>query len=174
MTLTVEVSGLPAPTLQWYKDGAAIGGAQSPTLSLGKMSSSLAGQYHAVASNVLGTASSHVATITLGANTERLVNVSARGVAGKDSNTLIAGFVVNGSGQKNILLRAVGPSLVPLGVSGALGNPRLKLFKGTTTILENDDWSSSSSSTEIAAATTRLGAQPLAAGTADAALLATL
>jgi hypothetical protein len=138
------------------------------------MSVALEGQYHAVANNVLGSATSATASITLGADTERLVNVSSRGVAGKDSNTLIAGFVISGSSKKSILLRAIGPSLVPLGVPDALPNPRLRLFKGTTPIMENDDWSAGTTTSEIVAASTRLGAHPLVAGTADAALMTSL
>jgi hypothetical protein len=138
------------------------------------MSSAIAGHYHAVATNVLGSATSNTATISFRAETERLVNVSSRGIAGKDSNTLIAGFVVSGSSKKSILLRAVGPTLIPLGVATALANPRLQLFKGSAVIFENDDWSSGTSALAIAAASTRLGAYGLEAGTKDAALLISL
>jgi hypothetical protein len=171
VTLTVGASGIPTPAVQWYKNGAAIAGAQSSTLSLGQMSAAHEGQYHAVASNVLGSAASSSATITLSKDAERLVNVSSRGVAGKDSNTLIAGFVISGSGTKDILLRAVGPTLTPLGVSGALPNPQVRLFKGSASVLENDDWSSADTGGIITAATNRLGAHPLATGTKDAALM---
>jgi hypothetical protein len=174
VSLNVGVTGLPSPSVQWYKNGAAISGAQSTTLNLGQMTSAIAGQYYAVATNVLGSATSNTATISLNTETERLMNVSSRGVAGKDSNTLIAGFVISGSGKKNVLLRAVGPTLIPLGVATALTNPRLQLFKGSTVILDNDDWSSGTSATAVAAASTRLGAHPLASGTKDAALLISL
>ena len=51
---------------------------------------------------------------------------------------------------------------------------RLRVFKGSTQILENDDWSSGTSSAEITLATTRLGASALPAGSADAGLLVKL
>lgn len=174
VTLIVAVSGFPVPTLQWYKNGSAISGAHSTMLSLGKMSAGVEGQYYAVATNDLGTAASRVATLVLGVDPVRLVNVSARGTAGKDSNTMIAGLVINGTVPKTVMIRAIGPSLVPLGVTNALANPRLRLFKGSDVIQENDDWSSADSATEIAATASRLGAFPLATGTLDSALIARL
>jgi hypothetical protein len=53
------------------------------------------------------------------------------------------GFVVGGagtSGTKPLVIRAVGPSLVPLGVSGALEDPKLEIFAGTSKTGENDNW----------------------------------
>jgi len=70
-----------------------------------------------------------------------------------------------------VLVRAVGPTLATMNVSGALANPQLVLYKGSTPILDNDDWSASGNATEIAAAAARLGAFPLPAGSADAAIL---
>lgn len=105
---------------------------------------------------------------------ERLVNVSTRGMAGIDSKTLIVGFVVSGSGPQDLLLRAVGPTLGNLGVKGFLVNPRLKLYKGSTVVLENDDWMLGGAGAEITATGDRLGAYPLANQSADAALLAHL
>lgn len=105
---------------------------------------------------------------------DRLANVSTRGVAGKDSATMIAGFVVTGNAAKDVLIRAVGPTLVSYGVSGTLANPRLRLYKAGTAILENDDWSLGGAATQISSAAVRVGAQPLLSGSADAAILAHL
>jgi hypothetical protein len=53
---------------------------------------------------------------------------------------MIAGFIVQGSAPKNVLIRAEGPSLANLGVANVLANPRLELHDTTNTIGMNDDW----------------------------------
>ena len=53
---------------------------------------------------------------------------------------LIAGFIVQGSAPKRVILRAIGPSLTQIGVPNALANPRLELHDTTNTIGTNDDW----------------------------------
>lgn len=73
----------------------------------------------------------------------RIVNLSIRTTAGTGSNTLIVGLGVGGggaSGGKPILLRGVGPSLARFGVTGALGDPVLTLFRESTQTAQNDDW----------------------------------
>src|SRR5690349_1146087 len=51
-------------------------------------------------------------------NSPRLVNVSARNQVGTGDNILIFGFFVDGTGTKNLLIRAIGPRLADLGVIG--------------------------------------------------------
>jgi hypothetical protein len=53
---------------------------------------------------------------------------------------MIAGFIVQGSAPKRVLIRAIGPSLANFGVPDALANPRLELHDTTNTIGMNDDW----------------------------------
>lgn len=99
----------------------------------------------------------------------RLVNVSARNFVGTGDNILIAGFVVDGSVGKTLLIRAVGPRLADLGVAGVLADPKLEIYSGATKIMENDNWS-----TALALTAQSVGAFSLNAGSADAALLVTL
>jgi len=106
--------------------------------------------------------------------TERLANVSTRSLAGSGARTLIAGFAVNGTTPKDVLVRATGPALKLFGVPGTLPNPRLQIFKDSTVLFDNDDWTIGSSVGEISAATARLGAFPLGIGSLDAALLVRL
>jgi hypothetical protein len=61
-----------------------------------------------------------------------LVNVSNR-VTLRPSDTAIAGFVVQGSGSRLVLVRTVGPSLAEFGVSPVSMNPQLNVFQGTGT-----------------------------------------
>ena len=57
---------------------------------------------------------------------------------------MIGGVIVGGGlagGNANVIIRAIGPSLSGLGVSGALQNPTLELRDGSGTLLgANDNW----------------------------------
>src|SRR5438067_10858179 len=69
------------------------------------------------------------------------VNLSTRMVVQTGDNVLIGGFIVYGSGQKKIAVRAMGPSLP---VAGKLSDPLLELHDGTGAIVaSNDNWRSS-------------------------------
>ncbi len=105
---------------------------------------------------------------------QRIVNLSLRGSSSQGADILISGFVITGTTPKPVLLRAVGPGLTPFGVAGALPNPRLRLFRGSDMIAENDDWGAIVSISELTGATTRTGAFPLTSGSKDAALYVTL
>jgi hypothetical protein len=107
----------------------------------------------------------------------RLVNLSARNQVGSGADILIAGFALSGSGTKQVLIRAIGPTLTAFGVGGALADPRLTLLSGAGAILaENDNWGAPVGSATAATTATfaQVGAFPLAAGSRDAALLITL
>ena len=105
---------------------------------------------------------------------ERLANVSTRAVAGSGARTLIAGFAINGTTPKDVLVRASGPALTLFGVPGTLANPRLRIFQGSTLLFQNDDWSIGGSVPQISADAARLGAFPFGIGSLDAALLVRL
>lgn len=74
------------------------------------------------------------------ASDRALINISTRGRIAIPGESLIAGFVIGGRSPRNILLRAVGPSLSAFGVTGALAQPTLTLFQGTTVVATNRDW----------------------------------
>jgi hypothetical protein len=74
------------------------------------------------------------------ANGSAVVNVSTRGWVGEGERALIAGFIVQGGEPRNVLIRAIGPSLATFGVVEALADPRLSVFRGTEKIAINDDW----------------------------------
>ena len=69
-----------------------------------------------------------------------LGNISTRLQVGTSDRVMIAGFIVQGSSPKRVLIRAAGPSLTQFGVPNALANPRLELHDTTNTIGMNDDW----------------------------------
>jgi hypothetical protein len=54
---------------------------------------------------------------------------------------LIGGFIVGGTGPKQLVLRALGPTLTQFGVLGALPDPTLELRNSTGGLLAfNDNW----------------------------------
>ncbi len=104
----------------------------------------------------------------------KAVNVSTRAAVGTGENILIAGFVVNGTVSRRVLIRGVGPTLANFGLPAAtlLPNPQLKLLDGSgKTLTSNDDWASGDDAAVIAAATTAAGAFPLVNGSRDSAIL---
>jgi len=62
---SVTASGRPAVTYQWYFNGAAISGATGNIYSLSSAQPSNAGGYTVVVSNVMGSATSNQATLTV-------------------------------------------------------------------------------------------------------------
>ncbi len=103
-------------------------------------------------------------------NTPRIVNVSARNFVGTGDEILIAGFVVSGTGQKRVMIRAVGPTLRAFGLDGVLNDPALDIVSGDgRRVAQNDNWDAS-----IATAFSQAGAFPLEAGSRDAAIIVSL
>jgi hypothetical protein len=104
------------------------------------------------------------------APTARLSNVSARNRAGSGNDILIAGFSIEGAGEKTLLFRAVGPALAAFGVTAPLADPKLELYSSAgTRVADNDSWNAS-----LAATFSSVGAFALPNGSRDAALTITL
>ena len=72
--------------------------------------------------------------------TSRLLNISTRARVLTDDRVLIAGFIINGSSAKKVIIRGIGPSLTTAGLTGVLANPTLELHQGATTLVTNDNW----------------------------------
>jgi sugar lactone lactonase YvrE len=73
--------------------------------------------------------------------TEKLRNISARGLVGTGDDALISGFIVGGNAlaDKAVIVRAIGPSLA--GVAHPLQDPVLELHNSTGAVIaSNDDW----------------------------------
>jgi hypothetical protein len=69
----------------------------------------------------------------------RLLNISTRASVKTGNDIPIAGFIITGTASKQVVVRALGPS-VP--VSGALSDPTLELYQAgnSTPIATNDNW----------------------------------
>ena len=71
----------------------------------------------------------------------QLLNISARLKVLTGDNVLIGGFIITGSDNKQVLLRALGSTLGQFGVSGVLADPTLELYDGTGAVIaSNDNW----------------------------------
>jgi len=100
----------------------------------------------------------------------RLLNFSTRAPAGAGQATIVTGFVVSGSGSKDLLIRAAGPALASITSATTLAHPRLRIYDHSGyKLAESGPWSST-----LADAFVTAGAPALAAGSNDAALRVTL
>ena len=111
-------------------------------------------------------------TLPPSSGSTRLFNMSVNTTLAVNE-TVTPGFVIEGTGSRNVLIRAVGPGLTQFGVSPVVADPTITLNRITggvaTVVATNDNWASSLSTTF-----TRAGAFSLTAGSTDAALQANL
>ena len=70
-------------------------------------------------------------------------NISTRGFVETGDNVMIGGFIVGGSQNRTVFVRALGPSLTAVGVPNALPDPFLELHDASGAIIaSNDNWKS--------------------------------
>ena len=99
----------------------------------------------------------------------RAGNLSSRGQVLSGDNVMIGGFIIGGSAAKEVIIRAIGPSLVPTGIPNALLDPTVSLYDRFGNVLQsNNDWQQGPNAGTIS---TR-GMAP--SDTREAAVLATL
>jgi uncharacterized repeat protein (TIGR03803 family) len=77
-------------------------------------------------------------------------NISTRLNVLTGDNVLIGGFIITGADPKQVVLRAIGPSLVNVGVSGVLDDPTLSLYDSTGAVIAtNDNWMENSTADQM-------------------------
>ncbi len=82
----------------------------------------------------------------------KLGNISARSFVSSNDKVLIGGVIVRGSFPKQVLFRAVGPSLHDAGVANALGDPTLALYNADGAMISsNDNWQEAPNANRIQA-----------------------
>jgi hypothetical protein len=178
---SVAASG-PAPLVYtWRKDGAVLAGATGSTLVIEAATAGDAGDYTVeVASGALRAVSRPA---TLKVETPRpggVVNLSVRASSLGGAEILIAGFVLQGAGgQREMLVRGMGPYLAAFGVTGVLVDPDLTVYEtvgGQTVVrLANDNWEGTPTLKQaFARSGAAYSAEVLPDGSADAALYLTL
>jgi YVTN family beta-propeller protein len=128
---TFTVTGLPAG-LSFDSSTHTITG--TPTAD---------GVFHVVVTATNGSSAETVEiTLTLYPN-EQAQNISTRLDVLTGDDVGIAGFIIAGSDDKQVVVRAIGPSLETNGhpLPGRLGNPSLELHDSTGRVIaSNDDW----------------------------------
>jgi hypothetical protein len=157
---------------QWQFDGLAIPGATSSSYTLANAGPGASGTFTVVISSSAGVVAEEAATLSVVTNA-RLADLSARGLVGKGDEVLIVGFRSSGTGDKQLLLRGVGPTLASqFGVADALATPELTLYSQSGKVIAtNSAWGGTAALTQVFA---QVGAFALPPGSADTALLETL
>jgi len=149
---------------QWYLNGAPVVGATSNQLVETHFSTIMSGTYTCAVSNKVGVVTSP--SVELSINSTHVANLSARTTVG--SNSLVAGFVNQGSKPKNLIIRGDGPALSQFGVSGVLQNPSISVVGQAGQMLGmNSGWNNSST---LAHAFNQVGAFAFSVNSTDAAL----
>src|SRR5207237_854250 len=70
-----------------------------------------------------------------------LGNISTRGFVQTGDNVMIGGFIVQGTGAKRVVIRAIGPELTQHGITNPLADPTLELHNATGALIGfNDNW----------------------------------
>ncbi len=70
-----------------------------------------------------------------------LRNISTRGQVKTGDDVLIGGFIIRGNQPRQVIVRALGPSLHSKHLSGALDDPTLALYNSNGKVIEkNDNW----------------------------------
>jgi len=163
---SVTTRGEDPLSYQWRFNGVSLSGATNASLTLPAITSAQAGSYSVAITNRLGATTSLAVPLVVHPSAW-LSNLSVRTTLAT-GQTVIVGLVVSG-GAKDLLVRAAGPALAGFGLSGAMLDPRLELFRDSTRIAENNDWPASLATTFAA-----VGAFPFTTASRDAALLNSL
>jgi hypothetical protein len=80
----------------------------------------------------------------------RAGNISTRGPVSGGNQVLIGGFIVGGSQTKDVVVRAIGPSLSGAGVSGALSDPTVEVRNSSGALItSNDNWQTDPNAAQI-------------------------
>ncbi|MFL6595866.1 MAG: hypothetical protein ACJ8HQ_10535, partial [Chthoniobacterales bacterium] len=79
-----------------------------------------------------------------------LGNISTRLAVGTGDNVAIAGFQITGNSPKQLVVRAIGPTLAQYGLTNVIPDTTLELHDSTGAIIaSNDDWQDASNAGSI-------------------------
>ncbi len=84
-----------------------------------------------------------------------LTTIATRGLVGAGDDAMIAGFEIQGSEPKTVLIVAVGPSLADANVPNVLADPKLSVHSGSAVIASNNNWGNNAEIAKTGKAPTR-------------------
>ncbi len=177
LSLSVTVTGTDPLIYEWSKNGNRLSGATGSTIVISNSAQiSDSGTYQVRIINLLGIALSNSVTVTVSNPApvvpSRLTNISMRAVSGANALTPIIGFSVVGSGSKQALFRAVGPTLSAFGVGNVLPDPNIAIISNPSRLVgSNDNWGGGAA---LANTFGTLGAFALPVASRDSAVVVTL
>jgi hypothetical protein len=137
-----STGGAGSLTYQWRFNGATLLNGTSSTYTANNIGFGFSGMFDVVVSDGASTVTSVPAVITV-VPVSRISNLSILTNITTSSPLFTVGTVVGGagtSGSKSLLVRAAGPSLTQLGVTGVLQDPNLDLLSGQNVVAANNDW----------------------------------
>lgn len=107
---------------------------------------------------------------------QALVNISTLARISSANDSVVTGFVISNSSTRNMLIRAIGPTLTAFGINDALRQPQIALYHGDQLVATNDGWApDDAAENRLTAAFDRAGAfRILETNSRDAALVASL
>ena len=159
-------------TYQWNLDGNPIAGATQSTYTIASFAEADGGVYTLSVTNANGAGTSLGGELLAIETAARLVNISTRGIARTGNSTMITGFYLRGGpGEKEVLIRALGPDLIDRGVSGTIPDPRIQLIPFGGDPIVNDDWDIGNDLDLVSTFSARAGAAPLVGGSTDAVIV---
>jgi hypothetical protein len=106
----------------------------------------------------------------------KLINTSSRAMVTSGNGVQIVGFVIDGTENKTVLVRAAGPALSNFGITDALADPVMDVYNARgVRVGGNDNWGDDANSVSaIESAVSRAGAWSWTRGTKDSAALLSL
>jgi phosphodiesterase/alkaline phosphatase D-like protein len=113
----------------------------------------------------------------VGSKDEALINISTLARINSPTDAIVSGFVISGSSNRNVLVRAVGPTLSAFGINDAIQQPVLSVYQGERLIVTNRAWAgpSQAATQEVLDAFDRAGAfRFLDEASADSAVVVSL
>lgn len=165
--LGVSLEDYTGVTYQWYRNGVALTSQPGASLMRDRATLEDAGFYEVVVTNALG--SQRLSAMLEVVVAPTLINVATRAPVASESQTLIVGFVLAGSGgggSRSTIIRGVGPGLERFAVQGTVSDPRLAVFDSTgRQTAANDNWQ------DQAGATSFIGAKGFPLATRDAGVM---
>ncbi len=180
VTFTAAATASGAVTFQWYRDFAGdedpapIPGATNASHTINNVQAGDMGYYFARVTGDGETADTAAAILTTTGGFSRLANLSTRGFISA-GGSLTPGFVLAGDGTKELVVRAVGPELIDLGLTVGLEDTRMDLIPLSGTldevVVSNDNWGDAANFDDTRTAMAAVGAFPLNEGSLDAAVL---